>query len=103
MADHRQLVLPLSATMNVAVAPAHRAFDRTEIRPHYIEQRFAKCGTPGLIANQRAEHIALLQEHSARRADCFLAAPEIHAANDHAAAIKTREFVFEQTREQHPA
>src|SRR5437763_13950851 len=101
MADHRQLVLARSATMNVAVAPVHRALDRAEICPHYIEQRFTERRTSGLVTKHRAEHIALLQKHSARRAACTLAAADIPSANDHAAAIKTREFVFEQTREQH--
>src|ERR1700675_651405 len=98
MADHSQLVLTRPATMNIAVAAAHRAFDRAEIRPDYIKQRFTERRTPRLIANQRAEHVALLQKHSARRADCFLAFAEIHPANDHTAAVKTSQFVLENAR-----
>ena len=57
--DHRQLVLARPATMNVAVASAHRALARAEISAHHIDQRFAKSGTPRLVANQRRENVAL--------------------------------------------
>src|SRR6266480_6918309 len=100
MADHCQLVLARPAAMNIAITAAHRAFDRPEIRPDHVKQWFTERRTPRLIANQWAEHISLLQKHSARRADCFLAAAEIHTANDHAAAIKTCQFVLENAREQ---
>src|SRR5436305_10507899 len=89
--------------MNIAVTAAHRAFDRAEVRARNIEQRFAERGTSRLIANQRSKHIALFQKHSARGADCFLAAAEIHTADDHAAAIKASQFFLENTREEHPA
>src|SRR4051794_36927646 len=104
MADHRELTFERATAMNISITSAHRPFRRTKISPHDINQRLAKRGTSRLIANQRREEIAfaLVQKHPARGADCFLPFAEINAADDHAAAIQTREFLLEHARRQHP-
>src|SRR3954469_18695979 len=99
MADHRQLVLLRAASMNVAVATAHRSLSRSKISSGNVDQRFAKRRTPGLIANQGREDVALLQKHSTRSADRFLSATEIHTAGDHSAAIETGQLIFEHARQ----
>src|SRR5436309_521018 len=104
MADHRQLVIERTAPMNVAVASPHWTQFRTEIRARDIDERFAKSRAARLIANQWCEDVAFtfVQKHSAGGAHRFLAAPEINAAYDHAAAIHGGEFVLENSRQQHP-
>jgi hypothetical protein len=89
--------------MNVAVASAHWALPRTEIGARHIDKRLAKCRPPRLIANQRREDVTILQKQSAGDADRFLAAADVDAARDQAAAIETDEFLFERSRQQHPA
>src|SRR5581483_1876891 len=103
MADHCQLIVQGPTAVNVAIPAAHRAFDRSKISPHDIEQRLAKGRASSLIANERTKHVTFLQKHSAGGADCFLAAAKIDAADDHAAAIKTGEFVLEDASGKHPA
>ncbi len=73
MADHGELPRLGAAAMNIAVAAAHRSLARAKISARHIEERFAKRGAPGLIANERRKDIALLQKQTARRADRFLA------------------------------
>ena len=96
MADHGQLALPRATAVNVAVAPAHRSVREPKISARDIEQRFAESGAPGLIANERRKDVALLQKHTAGHADRFLAAPDVNAAGDQAAAIKAGEFFLEK-------
>src|ERR1043166_1735842 len=104
MADHRELVFKRPAAMNVPVAAAHWTFHGTEISSNRVEQRFAKCGPSGLVANQRPKHVALVlvQKHSARRAHCFLTRAKINAADDHAAAVQASKFILENPRQEHP-
>ena len=59
MADHGELALLRATAMDIAVAPAHRSLARTEISARDVEQRFAKSGASGLIANERREDVAL--------------------------------------------
>src|SRR4029077_8981707 len=103
MTDHRELAVARTAPMNVAVASTHWALPRTEIGARHIDKRLAKCRPPRLIANQRREDVPILQKQSAGNADRFLAAADVDAARDQAAAIKTDEFLFERSRQQHPA
>src|SRR6266496_3068677 len=79
MTDHREFVLARMTSMNVAVASAHRAEARAEIRACHVKERFAKCGTSGLVANQWREDIAFLQKYAACDADCLLAVPDVPA------------------------
>ena len=59
MADHGELAVAWLAAMNVAIASAHRSAARTKIGARDIDQRFAKSGAAGLIANERREDVAL--------------------------------------------
>ena len=68
--------------MNISVASAHRATARTEISSRHIDERFAKRGTSGLIADQRRKNIALLQKKPAGYTDRFLAFAEVNTASD---------------------
>ena len=101
--DHGELPGLGITAVNVAVAPAHRTLARAEIRARDVEERLAKCRPCRLIADEWRHHIALLQKQAARRAYRFLAAPDVNATGDHAAAVKTGQFVLENSRLQHPA
>src|SRR5947209_2121223 len=105
MADHGELTFARTTTMNIAIASTHWSLHRTEISAHHIDERLTKGRASRLIPNQRCEKIALLsiQKHPARGADSFLSTAEINAADDHAAAIKTREFLLEHASREHPA
>ena len=103
MADHRELACLRTAAVNISVASAHRALPRTKISASDVEERLTERGPSRLIANERRKDIAFLQKHPARRADRFLAFAEVNAAGDHAAAIKTRQFLLENPRLQHAA
>ena len=90
------------AAVNIAVTASHRAETRAEIRACHIEQWLAEGGSPGLIANQWREDVALLQKQAASYTDSFLALADIDAARNHSAAIKADELFFERARQQHP-
>src|SRR5712692_4569578 len=62
MTDHGELALERKAAVNIAIAPAHRALPRAEIRAGHIDQRLTESRSPSLIANQRSEDISLLQK-----------------------------------------
>src|ERR1700720_2757496 len=102
MADHGQLAIARLATMNISVAPAHWALARSEIGARNIDNRLAKRGTTGLIANQGRKDVPLLQKHSTGDTDRFLAFANVNAAGNLATAIKTDQFFLECAREQHP-
>ena len=101
MADHRQITFLGPAAMNVAVAPAHRAQRRTQIRPHGVQHRFAKRQPPGRVANQRREHIALFQRQADGHAQGLLPAANENAAMNFAGAVEAGEFVVQHARQQH--
>src|SRR6266571_40755 len=103
MTNHGKFVLARMAAVNVAVASAHRAEARAEIRARYVEQRFAKCGSSGLVANQWREDVAFLQKQTASRAHRFLTLANVNATGDQTAAIEADEFFFKRARQQHPA
>src|SRR5438874_6083769 len=103
MADHREHTVAWFSAMNIAVTTAHWSLSRAKISACNIDNRLAKRGTPGLIANQRCKDVAFLQKQSASDADRFLAFADINAAGDLAAAIKADQFLLERAREQHPA
>src|SRR5438477_11794012 len=100
--NHGELIVPWSAAMNVAVASAHWALSRAQISTRDIDKRFAERRPSRLIANQRREDVALLQEQSAGHANRFLPTADVDATRDQTAAIETYELFFERTREQHP-
>ena len=62
MTDHCQLTVGRLSAMNISIAAAHWSLARSEISARNIDQRFAKRGAAGLIANQRREDIAFLQK-----------------------------------------
>src|SRR5215470_9557927 len=103
MTDHCEFVLPRMAPVNIAVTPSHRAETRAEIRARHIEQWLTEGGSPGLIANQWREDIALLQKQAASYTDSLLTLADVDAARDHSAAIKTDQLFFQRARQQHPA
>src|SRR5213082_2928199 len=103
MADHREQTVAWFSAMNIAVTTAHWSLSRAKISARNIDNRLAKRGTPGLIANQRCKDVAFLQKQSASDADRFLAFADVNAAGDLAAAIKADQFLLESAREQHPA
>src|SRR6267378_8061715 len=49
MTDHRKLTVAWLSAMNVAVTPAHWSLSRAKVSSRNIDNRFAKCGTAGLI------------------------------------------------------
>src|SRR6266508_6144409 len=103
MADHGKLVLLWSPSMDVAVATAHWAKARTQIRARDVQQRFAECGSSCLVANQRREDITLFQKQAARHAHRFLPFPNVDATGDQAAAIETNEFFLQRSCKDNPA
>src|SRR6266705_6004933 len=103
MADHGELAFARLAAMDVAVASAHRTLSRTKIRTRNIDKRLTEGRVSGLIANKRRKDVAFLEKQSARDTDSLLATPDVNAAANQPAAIKTCEFVFERSRQQHPA
>ena len=103
MADHGQITFPGFAAVHVAVAAAHRSQRRAEIGAGGVPDGLAEGQPPRRIADQRREHVALLQRDAGRRAQGFLAASEEDAAVDSAGTPKRREFVIQQPRQQHEA
>jgi hypothetical protein len=103
MADHRELACLWATTMDISVAPAHRALSRAKIGARYIDQRFTERGAHGLIANERCEDITFLSKNTAGDADRFLASADVNAAGDQTAPVKTRELLFENPRLEHDA
>src|SRR5262249_18069866 len=101
--DHRQLARCGISAVNVPVATAHRSLTRAQISARHIEQRLAESGAPRLIANERREDIALLQEKSAGHAHCFLSTANINSAGDQSATIEAGQFLLEDSGLQHPA
>ena len=89
--------------MNIAVTPTHRTEARAEIRARHVDQRFAKSGSSGLIANQWRKDVALFQKQPARDADSFLALTDIDAAGDLTAAVETHQLLLKRAGQQHPA
>src|SRR5437899_10171850 len=100
--NHGQLIVARPAPVNIAVSSTHRALSRAEISARDVEQWFAECGSPCLVANQWREDVAFLQKQTASYADCFLAFADVNAARDQAAAVETDELFFERARELHP-
>src|SRR5438270_7715767 len=103
MTDHSQLAVARAAPVNVAVAASHRSGSRTKICARDIDQRFAESGAAGLVANEGRKDVAFLQKESAGDADCFLSFADVNPASNPAAAIHAGEFLFERSRQQHPA
>src|SRR6266850_2975064 len=103
MTDHRQLPGLGATTVDVPIAAAHRALARAEISARHVKERFAKGRAARLVADERRKDIALLQKQTARRAHRLLSAPDVNAAGDHAATIKTCQFLLENPRLEHPA
>ena len=89
--------------MHVAVAAAHRAERRTEVRADGVKHRFAKCQPTGGVADERRENIALFQRQTERSAQGFLPAPEKSTAVNFATAVKRGQFVIQQPRQHHEA
>src|SRR5436190_8574521 len=102
MANHSELVVLWSASMDVAVTSTHWTLARAEISPRDIQQRFAERGSSSLVANQRRENVAFLQEQSTRCAHRLLALADIDTASDQAASVQTNEFFLQRPRQQHP-
>src|SRR5437870_3072145 len=88
--------------MNIAIAPAHRAFDRAKVSARNIDKWFAERRASGLVANERGKNIAFLQKQTTGDTDCFLPTADINTAGDQAAAIETDQFILEGARQQHP-
>src|SRR6266446_4719932 len=103
MTDHRELAVARFAAVDIAVASPHWPLPRAKISARNIDNRFAKSGTAGLIANQRRKDVVFLQKHSASDADRFLTFADVNPAGDLAAAVKTDQLFLERAREQHPA
>ena len=101
--DHRVVALARLAAVNVALAPAHRPETRADNCAGGIEQRLAECETPRGITDERSVNVALAKRGGERRAQSLLAFAEKHAADDLSATVKAREFLLENTREEHPA
>src|SRR6266516_4253454 len=100
--DHSELIVARPAPVNIAVSSTHGALPRAEISARDVEQWFAECGSPCLVANQWREDVAFLQKQTASHADRFLALADVNAARDQTAAVETNELFFESAREQHP-
>src|SRR5260370_41106759 len=75
--NHGELIVHWSATMNVAVTPAHWPLSRTKISARDIDKRFAERRSPRLVANQRRTDVDLLQKYTVRHADRFQTAANI--------------------------
>src|SRR5439155_9408141 len=103
MTNHGQLAIAWFASVNVAVASSHRPSPCPKIGARNIDQRFAKGGAAGLVANEGCKDIAFLQKNTAGDADCFLAFADVDATGDPTAAIHAGEFFFECSCQQHPA
>ena len=101
--NHGQLIVARPAPVNIAVSSTHRALSRAEISARDVEQWFAECGSPCLVANQRREDVAFLQKQTASHADRFLAFADINTTGDQTAAVETDKFFFKRARQQHPA
>src|SRR2546421_12700467 len=103
MADHRELSRFRATAMDVPIASPHRPTSRAEISAGHIDQRFTESGAPGLVANERCENVAFLQEEAAGDAHRFLALSKVNAPGYQTAAIKAREFLLENPRPEHDA
>ena len=62
MADHCEFVVARMTSMNVAITATHRPQARAQVRARNINQRFAECRSPRLVANQWREDVAFLQQ-----------------------------------------
>src|SRR4029453_4170755 len=102
MTDHGELILLWAAPLNVPDTPPHWAQARAKIRARNVDQRFAECGSPCLVANQWREDVVFLQKQTASHADRFLAFPYVNSTSYQTAAIKTNELFFKRARQQHP-
>src|SRR6202011_5705880 len=102
MADHGELAVARLATMNIAVASAHWSLSGAKISARNIDNRFAKRGAPGLVANQRRKDVAFLQKPSASDTDRFLAFADVDSAGDLAVRIKADMLFLECALEQDP-
>src|SRR4029453_7497670 len=102
MTDHSELILLWAAPMNITVTSPHRSQARAKIRARDVDQWFAECGSPCLVANQWREDVAFLQKQTASHTNCFLAFPDVNSTSDQTAAIKTDELFFKRARQQHP-
>src|SRR5437867_8410580 len=60
MADHCEFVVARMTSMNVAITATHRPQARAQVRARHINQRFAECRSPRLVANQWREDVAFL-------------------------------------------
>src|SRR5205809_3072811 len=60
MADHCEFVVARMTSMNVAITATHRPQARAQVRARNINQRFAECRSPRLVANQWREDVAFL-------------------------------------------
>src|SRR5437773_2203284 len=98
MADHRELSRLRATAMNIPIASPHWSTSRAEISARHIDQRFTKSGAPGLVANERCENIAFLQEKAAGDAHCFLTFSKVNAPGNQTAAIKAGELLLEHSR-----
>ena len=103
MADHGHEAFARTATMDIAVAPAHRPELRTGIGARAIEDGLTEREPAGLVADERGKDVAFAQCHAGGGAEGFLALAEKNAASDFAAAIEGGDLLLGDTREEHPA
>ena len=103
MADHRVITFARPPPMDVPVAAAHRAKLRSEIGAQRVQNGIAKGHSPGLIAYQRRENIALAKIDANGDAQCLLAAPQKDAAFDQTATVEAGELLLEHARHEHDA
>ena len=103
MADHRQITLLRPAPVDIAVATAHRAERRAEIRARGVEHGFTERQPPRRVTDQRREDVALFEGQTGRDAQRLLSASEKNAAMDFPGAVKRGELVVQQARQQHEA
>ena len=82
--------------MDIAVAPAHGAFDAAEVGAGGVKDVLAEGHASGLVADQRGEDIVPLpQADGESGAERFLTAPEIDAAGDFPGVVEGRYFVLQ--------
>src|SRR5437773_11380279 len=103
MADHRELSRFRATAMDVPIASPHRPTSRAEISARHVDQRFTESGAPGLVADERCENVAFLQEEAAGYAHRFLALADINSAGNQTAPVKTGELLLENPRLEHDA
>src|ERR1700722_16949473 len=102
MANHRLVSFTRIASMYVSLTPAAQAGARSEVNAKYVDQRFAKGETAGLIADQRAKDVAGLQHDAKSGADRLLPLAQVDATGNFPGAPKAGQFFFGRPRQQHP-